>query len=257
MKTCRLCKNSAELKNSHIFPRSIYKNLKKGSGQLLNISVDKPLETKPSNSNPTELLLCGDCEQFLNKNYEGYGTRLLKQPKQFKAIKDGLIIKKFKFNKFYLYLISILWRASESTLPEFSTVDLGAKFNEYLRYCVLKQSTKLSSTVKLEHFIRISMVKLVDPSLEISPETMRQFLMYVTKEVGESPKEPILYYFVVDGFLIIYHLCVYNDIHEQRTQHIAAQLTNSYKVFVPKVDYRTFKFLNQAFGAISQYNEQK
>jgi hypothetical protein len=257
MTTCRLCQNSSDLRKSHIFPRSIYKNLKKDSGQLLNLIVDKPLEAKCSNSNPTEMLLCGECEQFLNRNYEGYGTRLLKDHKKFKKTPEGLIIKNFKFNTFYLYLISILWRASESTLPAFSNVELGSKLNEYLRYCIYNRSTRLNTSLKLEHVCRISMVKLVDPNGDIPPEAMRKLLMYITKELGTSAQDPVLFYFVVDGFLIIYYLSIFDDIHGQRTEIIAAQLTNNHKVFVPKVDYRTFKFLNQAFEAINVYYEKK
>ena len=257
MKTCRLCQNSSDLRKSHIFPRSIYKGLKKDNGQLLNLSVDKPLEAKLSNSNPTEMLLCGECEQFLNRNYEGYGTRLLKDHQKFKKTPEGLIIKNFKFNEFYLYLISILWRASESTLHVFSNVELGSKLNEYFRCCILNRSTRLNTSLKLEHFCRISMVKLVDPSGDIPPEVMRKLLMYITKELGTSAQDPVLFYFVVDGFLIIYYLRIFDDIHEQRTEIIAAQLTNNHRVFVPKVDYRTFKFLNQAFEAINVYHEKK
>ena len=257
MQNCKLCQNNSNLKNSHIIPRSIYKSLKKGSGQLLKLSVNDPLQAKISNSNPTEKLLCGSCEQLLSQKYESYGTRLLKEPKRFKNMKTGLIIKSFKYNKFYLYLISILWRASVSDLQLFKSVDLGLNLNNYLRQCIYKGSRKLSTSIKLDHVVRISMIKLIDPTDEIPPDIMRKLLIYITKETHESQKNTVLYYFVIDGFLIIYYLKVWDDIHKLRTEVIAAQLTNNPQVFVPKVDYRTFKFLNEAMNTIAVYNSQK
>ena len=99
------------------------------------------------------------------------------------------------------------------------------------------------------------MVKLVDPSGDIPPEVMRKLLMYITKELGASAQDPVLFYFVVDGFLIIYYLRIFDDIHEQRTEIIAAQLTNNHRVFVPKVDYRTLKFLT--LEAIIMYHSRE
>lgn len=254
MDICRLCKKNHKLKLSHIFPRSIYKRLKKSSPQLLNLSVGKPLEAKISNSNPKEKLLCGNCEQFISEQYERDGTRLLIDPKKFDKKADVLIIKNFKYKAFYLYLISILWRASESNLPIFSSVNLGGVLNDLLRRSIYNNSLDIKDSLKIDHVIKISIVKLVDPRDEITPEYMRLLLIYINKEVGVPSQDPILYYFVVDGFLIMYHFKVYDDMERMKNERIAAQLTADSTIHIPKVDYRKFKFLNQVMKAIRIYN---
>lgn len=73
---CKLCGETAELRDSHIVPRSIIARCKGGQGQLLTFSSGVDVHPERSNYDPSERLLCAACESFLDRKYERHGIRL-------------------------------------------------------------------------------------------------------------------------------------------------------------------------------------
>ena len=73
-------------------------------------------------------MLCFDCEQLLNDRYEKYFKALWFDNKLLpKTLEFGscLNISSLDYKKFKLFHLSVLYRASVSTLPEFKEVTLG------------------------------------------------------------------------------------------------------------------------------------
>ena len=108
---CKLCDSLDELQESHIIPRSIFKSLKRKSGQLAKVNGVSGTPLVKENSDLKEPLLCKNCEQFLSVSYEQYGTRLFKNPNGVTKKENHIEFANFEYEKYYLYLLSILWRA--------------------------------------------------------------------------------------------------------------------------------------------------
>jgi hypothetical protein len=82
---------------------------------------------KPLNKGIWEFLLCGDCEQHLNREFEqpfqNQWARDDALPKR--MTKDDVHMATFDYSSFKLFHLSILFRASVSSNPMFRAVRLG------------------------------------------------------------------------------------------------------------------------------------
>ncbi|WP_236790158.1 hypothetical protein [Aliivibrio fischeri] len=246
---CKLCKQTKCLQKSHIIPRSYFKSLKSGHGQLVSIICDEDSIPKISNVDPKESLLCRECEQFISVNYERYGTRLFKSGHGVKRKKSYIELSGFKYTEYYLFLITILWRASVSTLDDFSNVKLGTNIEDLLANCIQNKSIKIKTSLKLDHFIRISVLRVVDSSGNVDDDIIKKMMISFGCERGDSVKNGIMYYFMVDGFLIGYFLSTEKDIHKIRTFKMYAQLNNRPEIKIPKAEIKELKQINDALNS--------
>jgi len=255
LSTCHLCSLERELRDSHIIPRSYFRNLKDNEGQLfvVNRSLDSGLvNSKLSNADPKEKLLCWECEQYINCNFEQYGTRLFKNHKKVKRAKDIVIFNEFRFKEFYLFLISILWRVSISSLPRYKHIDLGQSINDLFRYCIKENQIQFHSSFRLDHFIRISVIRVIDNSNRIDDKILKKIFFDFNYEKGELASEGMIWYFMVDAFLIIYNFSPEDDISKVRTNRVFAQITDKQTLRVPISDISNFKQLVDGLNSISK-----
>jgi hypothetical protein len=130
--TCRLCTLDKDLQSSHIIPEFLYKPLyddKHRAQQLAKIGEQQKYKRKFLQKGLREKLLCFDCEQLLNDRYEKYFKQLWFNEKVLPSKFDAdteIKINGLNYGKFKLFHLSILFRASVSSLPEFGQVTLGA-----------------------------------------------------------------------------------------------------------------------------------
>ncbi|OCH11182.1 hypothetical protein A6E03_19105 [Aliivibrio sp. 1S128] len=226
--------------------------MKKGNGQLVSITCDETTVPKKVNSDPKEKLLCRSCEQFLSDNYEKYGTRLFKSSKGVKKTRKYIEFNGFKYTEYYLFLISILWRASISSLEEFSSVQLQQQFESILASSIKNKSIKLQTSLKLDHFIRISVVRVVDSKGGVSDDVIRSVFLHFGVEHGKTAEDGIVYYFMISGFLICYFFHVGTDIHDIRAKRIGGQLVNRPQIKIPKVELSDLKQVHDGFKAVHE-----
>ncbi len=130
--TCRLCALEKGLRNSHIIPEFLYKPLydDKHRAQRLFNTDDKPeyKRLRPLQKGLREKLLCSDCEQLLNDRYEKYFKKRWFDEKALpRKLNDGVTwkVRNLDYHKFKLFHLSVLFRASVSSLPEYQQVTLG------------------------------------------------------------------------------------------------------------------------------------
>lgn len=254
---CKLCLKQKNLQSSHIIPRSYYKYLKKESSQLVYVVCDSDSIPKLENSDPKERLLCYDCEQFFNHNFEKYGTRLFSDRRAVTKHRNHIAFSGFKYNEFYLFLISIFWRASISSLKEFSSVNLGENLNKIMADCLIKKSIKFNTSLKLDNFIRVSILRIVDSTGNIDDEIIKKVLINFNYERGKHVTDGMVYYFMVHGFFICFCLKSFEDIHDVRTFKVTGQITNRYQLKIPKVQISEIKQINEAFRVLSEKSRDK
>ena len=137
---CNLCDADTDLRKSHIIPEFAYKTLYDDKHKFHVLSNSdkcrKPMEQKGLR----ERLLCGECEQKLSVKEKYAREALLGGVPIMVRDVDGLIeISDLDYEKFKLFQLSILWRASIATHKIFSDVKLG-KHEKILRKMVLNDS---------------------------------------------------------------------------------------------------------------------
>ncbi|WP_240532451.1 hypothetical protein [Moritella marina] len=223
---------------SHIIPRACFRGLKRKSGQLIKSDYLEGSSLEVTNSDPKEPLLCHRCEQFLSSSYEQYGTRLFKNPKGVVKKEDSIEFSNFEYERFYLYLLSILWRASVSKLPEFSEVDLPSELANILRSCIEAESPKINDNLSIDDFFRVSVYRLIDSTNTLEDKVIKGLLTTFIQTTNE--KDETVYYFTVDGFLIKYVFTVGANENDVKTSKNHGQLEKDSTVNMLKAEITDF-----------------
>jgi hypothetical protein len=136
---CKLCLRTRLLCDSHIIPEFCYKALYE-KNRMIVMRVDGGQTARQKGF--WEHLLCAECEQRLNKNYETpfreYWLGRPVIPKSLSA--QGLLVRGFDYATFKLFHLSVLWRASVSRLKYFRAVSLGARYEKRIREMLLARN---------------------------------------------------------------------------------------------------------------------
>ncbi|PCI26223.1 MAG: hypothetical protein COB67_10270 [SAR324 cluster bacterium] len=145
---CRLCQKTAKLAKSHIIPEYFYSEIYKKNHKLFQEFVgEETFKYRKHQKGFKEKLLCFDCEQLLS-GYESYVKNHLygssSKGLQFDTTNlnevNGVQLLKIDTIKFRFLLLSILWRASISSLQFFESVKLSDEHEEILRKAILTKS---------------------------------------------------------------------------------------------------------------------
>ncbi|OSR67278.1 hypothetical protein BV326_04394 [Pseudomonas syringae pv. actinidiae] len=194
---CRLCLQPRKLLMSHIIPKGLLRIAKGKYSQLISMNVGENSMPRMDNVNWREKLLCEQCEKYLNLSYENSQIKKLKSAKD-KVLSDKKItIINLDFKRFYLFWLSIIWRASESSLDEFSTVSFPGELSDVLRMAVLNGSAKYKGH-DFDEFFQIGICRWYFDTTD-SKSFLTTFKLV-------SDKNYIAYVFMVSGFAVIYQL---------------------------------------------------
>jgi hypothetical protein len=127
MPICRLCQFDRELRNSHIVPEFLYKELYNDKNHMMGITGHGNLGWKPLQQGAKERLFCESCEQHFNKHCEepflAQWVNAAPLPNPWNI--TDIHWTKFDYISFKLFHLSVLFRASVSSLPTFAAVSLG------------------------------------------------------------------------------------------------------------------------------------
>ena len=113
---CKLCRNQWELCKSHAIPDAHFKQIiRRSAGKAVSITDDECTPNQYTHDGWQTYMLCKDCENLFNKTYDEYGINLLRDLKNDATYgSDGLTFKNIDRKKLRMFLLSILWRISES-----------------------------------------------------------------------------------------------------------------------------------------------
>lgn len=128
MPQCRLCHQEAELRESHILPKFLYQSLLNNNRQIMAITGHGHRGWKPLQDGEKENLFCERCEQHFNQHFEKpfrelwLETKPLPNPWSDSSARSITV----DYSTFKLFHLSVLYRASVTSLPTFDNVELGA-----------------------------------------------------------------------------------------------------------------------------------
>lgn len=251
MGVCRLCDKKALLQRSHVIPKSFLKSIKDGASQLH--TFEQGTLPSYSNSDPKELLMCRPCEQFLSKNYEYYGTRLFKDKSNVIQHQGYIEFEKFDYKKWYLFYLSIIWRASISSLNDFKIVGLGG-FNDILKKCILNNTLHVSDSIAIDEIILISMYRITDKSNWLSDTILKKIMMNFH---GIFENDEHKFFFIVNGFLIQYRITS-KLISKKERGFNRSDISRNKNKYVKRLDITESSVLYESFnGLMKQIELQK
>ena len=152
-RTCKLCRRERELCESHIIPEFVYAPLYDEGGKMVGFRFgEKGIRSRLLQMGLREPLLCAECEQLINHDYEQPNVAFWRSlaahesalepswtPFTAPSGDSGVFVRGADYSSFKLFLLSMLWRASVSALPEFHDVRLGP-YEEPIRRMLLERS---------------------------------------------------------------------------------------------------------------------
>jgi len=122
---CRLCGEEKQLIKAHVIPRQFFTRDRK---RRVSVSKDKVFLSKCPVGIYDEGILCGRCDGKLGDFDQEAQTLLLSDLSSYKCENAYIIpATKFDYKKLKLFFVSLLWRASVSSMPNFKHVNLGDK----------------------------------------------------------------------------------------------------------------------------------
>ena len=159
---CKLCLSEDVylLTKSHIIPRFLFEDMKDEFNSIHEITPSKYVKgrnqhiKRPKDAFYESNILCQNCDGRTLKKYEDYiklmfhkTKKPVDRPMPIKTwiIRDGAKAHKIKnidYKMYKLGFLSILWRASISSLKVFKQVNLGEKHSEIIREMLLTGKPK-------------------------------------------------------------------------------------------------------------------
>jgi len=143
LETCRLCDRERQLQDSHVVPKAFERLLRQGKHIYMTVLSEG--RTKPEQRTIVEKLLCWDCEQKLQKEYETPSIRIIKEfekhlvpmtkqpsgasfspPYNADYMASGIQYASFK-----LFVLSVLWRMSVAS--RYPQLNLGPKHGSIIK----------------------------------------------------------------------------------------------------------------------------
>jgi hypothetical protein len=122
---CALCREPAVLRRSHIVPELLHRPIYDDKHQLEVVRCEAVRATT-LRKGLRERLLCDACEHRIKKFEDYFAASWYSNPACSRAMSADLTISaQFEYGLLKLFVLSILWRASASRLPDFSEVNLG------------------------------------------------------------------------------------------------------------------------------------
>ncbi len=158
---CRLCDKDKKLIKAHIIPEFLYKDLKlyvpdkKGQGRLHGITNNNGYIENLKKGLPSGIydltILCEDCDSKILKEYDDFGKKIFTSllGNRDKGKSSDLI--ELEISNYFLlkaFFISVFWRASISSRPEFSNVNLD-RFDSRIKDFLNHKETNINDEFEI------------------------------------------------------------------------------------------------------------
>jgi hypothetical protein len=127
---CKFCGNQKPLIKAHIIPKQFFQ-IPTGKNQLIMVDAENSYTKRCLEGVMDDGILCKDCDLAIGQYDQEAQRLLLSDLSKYKNIdKDFYEIpwSEFNYQKIKLFFISLVWRASISSIPFCKGVKLGDKY---------------------------------------------------------------------------------------------------------------------------------
>jgi hypothetical protein len=141
---CRLCDKEKKLIKAHIIPDWAHRTLKQDN-HLIYLSTGAK-ERKIQSGYWDNSILCRECDGDVIGQYDTYAKKFFDRDFSKEIVRGTassgedvayIHLKDFDYTKLKLFLVSVLWRASISNLPQFAATNLG-KYEDIAKQMILE-----------------------------------------------------------------------------------------------------------------------
>lgn len=237
--SCALCLGNKELCKSHIIPEFIFSPLYDQDHRFIEVTDIAKGVVKKGQKGYWQKLLCAECETKINR-YERHSRRIFIDPLPPHILKSKIIREhpRLDYNTFKLFCLSVLWRASVSSLPIFRHVRLGPHENK-IRDLLLRDDAGDTLSYPVQVF-----------ALHFEGEHFRDFLIDPTHVRIEGR---LCYRFVMMGF--VFFVYVSNHSISDRQKKLALQCDSVVRTYDSEL--RSFTFLREVWNTVRETTKDK
>ena len=231
---CKLCRERKDLRNSHIISEFLYRPLYDEKSRALELD-GRSGKQRVLQKGLRERLLCDGCERILQRD-EHYFSLLWFETSPLPDPVEGLWIERddLNFERFFRFHLSILWRASVSTLQQFSAVALGP-FEEGFRAFLHGEVAALQNEPR------------IFGAVLRRPRSHELFQELVLTPVRSRPSGVLTYSFVFGGCAWKYCVSSHGSAFPE-----SLRLRRPGKVVLPVIDYTNEGSIARAWKEWSQ-----
>lgn len=188
---CKLCGQDKKLIKAHIIPDFMYHGMFGENHDLISVNLSNHNNKKKIQTGCFDKhILCQTCDNEIIGSYERYASKHIFDQKiqaSLSTLSENIksYTKEVNYKEFKLFLLSILWRASVSTLPFFKNLKIADK-EERLRQMLL------NGVPDQEHVFPISMIK-------IAPTKSHQSRLIIDPVVSDIGEDRVCIFYI-NGF---------------------------------------------------------
>lgn len=237
-RTCPLCNEEKKIVNSHIIPEGFYKKLYDKNKTAMYASKTRK-KVKPIQKGEREYLLCEKCDNEIIGKLDKYAIEVIRDKKyiEIEEYSNCIIWDKIDYNKFKLFHLSVLWRASISK-TKCKAVNLSNEQSNEIRECIL--SGKAPSSDKYQIFG----LYLIDP--ENDYENCDGMVTYGNRYEVENIPNSEVYVFIYGG--IAWNYVVSNSNNNDFFERVGLKEIGN--ILLQKEDIRRFKPFYDIYGSV-------
>jgi len=156
-------------------PNSLFNYiLRKNDGKAIVVVDDAHTPVHYSSDTWEVELLCADCERLLNQRYDAYGMSVFRGH-QVGVVQDssGVSLLRIDRRRLRMFFLSVLWRISVSSHPNYSNIDLPFLWEEDLRSSLLEDKPIMQS----RYTVAVYKMRDSTPEGGFDGENLRNFIM--------------------------------------------------------------------------------
>jgi hypothetical protein len=138
MPACKLCENEvAALTRAHVIPKSFFEIGPRSAAPRLVTNSKGVYPKKTPIGIYDQTIVCAECERRFDRCDDYAAKLLLHSPGKFVRQPGGFLIPKYDYHLLKMFIVAVLWRASASTHPFFSRINIGSHFEPRARKMLL------------------------------------------------------------------------------------------------------------------------
>ena len=139
MAQCKLCLQDRVLVKGHVLSDFLYDEVyDRDTHKFHQLHTDP---TKRNLTRPTgfyETMMCHDCDNRIIGTYETYASQVFKGGVEIviEQLADRIVLSQLNYQKFKLFLVSLIWRCAVTVRDEFKETELPAMHLERMRLMI-------------------------------------------------------------------------------------------------------------------------